>query len=57
MKGIIFFFKDEAGATAVEYSIMAALIVAVIISSVFLFGEEVKELFVHTNEEMTKHGM
>lgn len=39
------FFKDEEGATAVEYCIMVALIALVIITSVALLGTNVSSIF------------
>jgi pilus assembly protein Flp/PilA len=39
------FFKDEEGATAVEYGIMVAAIAAVIIGVVILVGEETNSAF------------
>jgi len=39
------FLKDEKGATAVEYAIMASLIAAVIIVIVALLGGQVSVLF------------
>lgn len=51
------FIKDYTGATATEYSIMLALIAAVIIDALPLFGKQVKELFVHANTEMADHGI
>jgi pilus assembly protein Flp/PilA len=39
MKKLIKFFKDEEGATAVEYGIMVALIAAVIILVVATLGQ------------------
>ena len=45
MKKIINFFKDEEGATAVEYGIMVAAIAAVIIAVVFSIGSEVNDAF------------
>ncbi len=38
MKKLMRFFKDEDGATAVEYGIMVALIAAVIIATVTALG-------------------
>ena len=38
MKKLIHFFKDEEGATAVEYALMVALIAGVIIGAVTLLG-------------------
>jgi pilus assembly protein Flp/PilA len=39
------FFKDEEGATAVEYGIMVAAIAAAIIAVVFSIGTEVNQEF------------
>ena len=38
MKKLMSFFKDEQGATAVEYGLMVALIAVVIIVAVALLG-------------------
>jgi len=45
MKKLMKFFKDEDGATAVEYGIMVALIAAVIILAVTFVGEETEQAF------------
>jgi pilus assembly protein Flp/PilA len=45
MNKLIRFFKDEEGATAVEYAIMVALIAIVIIAAVIFLGEKVCETF------------
>jgi pilus assembly protein Flp/PilA len=37
--------RDDRGATAVEYGIMASLIAVVIVASVAFFGQSVKGLF------------
>ncbi|MGD9364249.1 MAG: Flp family type IVb pilin [Desulfobacteraceae bacterium] len=51
MKKLIALFKDEDGATAVEYGIMVALIAAVIIATVGFLGTDVNDAFttVETN--------
>jgi pilus assembly protein Flp/PilA len=54
MKKLINFFKDEEGATAVEYGIMVAAIAAVIVGVVYTLGENVKTGFDTVNTEMTK---
>ncbi|MDZ7666961.1 MAG: Flp family type IVb pilin [Desulfotignum sp.] len=41
MENFIAFFKEENGATAVEYAIMASAIAAVIITIVFVIGLKV----------------
>jgi len=45
MKTLIMFFRDEQGATAVEYAIMVALIAAVIIGAVTLIGQSTNNTF------------
>ncbi len=45
MKKLINFFKDEEGATAVEYGLMVALIAAVIITAVTLVGTNTNAKF------------
>jgi pilus assembly protein Flp/PilA len=42
---IMNFFRDEEGATAVEYGLLAALIAAAIITSVTLLGGNVAAIF------------
>jgi pilus assembly protein Flp/PilA len=54
MKKLISFFKDEEGATAVEYGIMVAAIAAVIVVVVYELGGYVKAGFVAVNTEMAK---
>ena len=45
MDKLIRFFKDEEGATAVEYAIMVALIAVVIIAAVVLVGQKTNDVF------------
>ncbi len=45
MKKLIAFFKDEEGATAVEYGLMVALIAVVIIVAVTTLGTSVSTKF------------
>ena len=45
MEKLMRFFKDEEGVTAIEYSLIAALIAIVIILMVTLTGQEVSEVF------------
>ena len=42
---MINFFKDEEGATMVEYGLMLALIAVVCITAVGLIGDEANETF------------
>jgi len=53
MKKMIGFFKDEEGATAVEYGIMVAAIAAVIIALAFTIGEEISNAFQTIVNELT----
>jgi len=45
MEKMIRFFKDEEGATAVEYGLIAALIAVVIIAAVSLLGTNISGTF------------
>ncbi|MGA9753979.1 MAG: Flp family type IVb pilin [Desulfobaccales bacterium] len=45
MEGMKNFFKDESGATAVEYGLMVALIAAVIVTIVTTLGQQVTTAF------------
>ncbi|WP_339743363.1 Flp family type IVb pilin [uncultured Maricaulis sp.] len=45
MKMISRFFKDESGATAIEYGLIAALIAVVIIGAVTALGTELSGNF------------
>ena len=45
MKKLISFFKDEEGATAVEYALMVSLIAAVIMGGVALIGTNTDATF------------
>ncbi|MDY0223214.1 MAG: Flp family type IVb pilin [Desulfobacterium sp.] len=54
MEKTIAFLKEEHGATAAEYAIIASLIAAVIVVAVTLFGLAVQNLFEKANTEMEK---
>ena len=53
MERIKNFFKDESGATAVEYGLMVALIAAVIIAAVQTLGLSVNKAFTDVNDVMS----
>jgi len=53
MEKLIRFFKDEEGATAVEYGLMVALIAAVIIGAVSALGTKVSDVFTGVDSKMT----
>ncbi len=48
------FLRDESGATAIEYGLIAALISITIIAAANSIGGTVKEKFVDANTCMTK---
>ncbi len=48
------FFKDEEGATAVEYGIMVAAIAAVIIGVVVAVGQSTNSAFESVNSSMSQ---
>ncbi len=52
IRKLINFFKDEEGATAVEYGIMVAAIAAVIIGIVIAVGESTRTAFENVNTGM-----
>ena len=52
MKKLIRFFKDEEGATAVEYGLMVALIAIVIIAAVTLLGTNLNSKFSQVASEV-----
>jgi pilus assembly protein Flp/PilA len=52
MKKLIAFFKDEEGATAVEYAIMVALIAAIIIGAVTTIGTKSNTAFTTVGNQM-----
>ena len=52
MNKLIKFFKDEEGATAVEYAIMVALIAIVIIAAVILVGEKACLVFSEVGDKL-----
>ncbi len=52
MEGMKNFFRDESGATAVEYGLMVALISAVIVTTVTTLGTKVKTSFTTVSNAM-----
>jgi pilus assembly protein Flp/PilA len=45
MRRLLYFLKDEGGASAVEYGLLVALIAAVIVGAVTLLGGNLKATF------------
>jgi len=52
MRKLIGFFKEEEGATAVEYALMVALIAAVIIGVVTTIGQNANTSFQDTADAL-----
>ncbi|MBU1377712.1 MAG: Flp family type IVb pilin [Alphaproteobacteria bacterium] len=50
------FLKDESGATAIEYGLIAALISVVIVGAVGLVGESLDKTFTTIQTELDKAG-
>ena len=46
------FLKDESGATAIEYGLIAALIAVVIVSAVGLVGGSLNNVFTSVNNSL-----
>ena len=53
MEKLMRFFKDEEGVTAIEYSLIAALIAIVIILMVTMTGDAVNEVFSKVSSALT----
>jgi pilus assembly protein Flp/PilA len=53
MKKLINFFKDEEGATAVEYGLLVALIAAVIVLTVQALGLKIDAAFTKVDTALT----
>ena len=53
MEKLIRFFKDEEGATAVEYGIMVALIAVAIVATVTAVGGQLNTLFGQVQTALT----
>lgn len=45
MSKVLKFFRDDSGATAIEYGLIAALLSVVIIAAVTLVGENLQAVF------------
>ena len=51
---VVRFLKDESGATAIEYGLIAALIAVGIISAARLLGAQISATFEKVTTEMAK---
>jgi pilus assembly protein Flp/PilA len=54
MKNIVRFMKDEEGATAIEYGLIAALIAVVIIFAVRAIGLSLNTTFTNINDNLAR---
>ena len=50
------FLKDESGATAIEYGLIAALIAVVLIGSLKMVGSNLGDKFKDVSDEVSKAG-
>lgn len=57
MNKLMALWKDEQGATAVEYGIMVALIAALIVTVVATLGKQVNEGFTNVSDSLTSEGI
>lgn len=48
------FFKDESGATAIEYGLIAALIAVVLVGTLTLVGGSLDTTFTKVSDELDK---
>jgi pilus assembly protein Flp/PilA len=48
------FFKDESGATAIEYGLIAALIAVVLVGTLTLVGGSLDDTFTKVSDELDK---
>jgi len=48
------FIKDESGATAIEYGLIAALIAVVLITALSTLGGNLKDKFTKVSDEVAK---
>lgn len=51
MRSFLVFLKNDSGATAIEYSLIAGLVAIVIITSVVKIGSNLAAIFTRVNTE------
>jgi pilus assembly protein Flp/PilA len=54
MQRLLKFFKDDRGASAVEYGLLVALIAAVIVGAVTLLGSNLSQTFTYVGSVVLK---
>ncbi len=52
-KRLLAFWKDESGATAVEYGLIAGVMAALLVVVLGIFGDNLKELFTAIAEKLS----
>ena len=57
MKNIWTGANAEKGATVVEYVVLTALIIAVLVLTIVIFGDSVSETYNHTDKKLTDVGL
>lgn len=55
-RNIINFLKDEEGATAIEYGLIAALVAVAILGVLATLGDELKDLFRDVSDALADPG-
>lgn len=56
-KKIFGIFRDEEGATAVEYGVLIALIIAAVVIIIATLGQQIKGGFDKVSNELTSQGI
>ncbi|HEU4817060.1 Flp family type IVb pilin [Janthinobacterium sp.] len=52
MKSLFSRLSDESAVTAIEYALLAGLIAAVLVITITLLGDQVKQLFVYVKDQV-----
>ena len=52
MKSLFARLSDESAVTAIEYALLAGLIAAVLVITITLVGDQVKQLFVYVKDQV-----
>nr|WP_314606140.1 Flp family type IVb pilin [uncultured Janthinobacterium sp.] len=52
MKSLFSRLSDESAVTAIEYALLAGLIAVVLVITITLLGDQVKQLFVYVKDQV-----
>ncbi|MGK5028283.1 Flp family type IVb pilin [Janthinobacterium sp. DSP2-3-3] len=52
MKSLFSRVSDESAVTAIEYALLAGLIAAVLVITITVLGDQVKQLFVYVKDQV-----